>query len=475
MIQVNTYRFFNLYERFPNLVVPDYQRAYTWDVAKVQELLQDWEEYTASSPKQTYYMGSVLLFANTKDANFQIIDGQQRLTTLALIYYQLYGSLLKGQNVQYNQSVSGFNIAKNLNFAKQSIARLEKLKDSEIFHKLEFTVIVSDNQDHAFAFFDSQNNRGISLGVDDYLKAYHLRALPEKLQEQKAKSWEDITFKARKEDNHLLDLKHLFNEILFKVRQWKGQSHFPYPNKTEVLTEFQKNTYSTETKNAFRLFPNNNNMRYHQLEYTDNGVQLVSAEKPLAKKDYPFAIRQPIYKGQNFFDYTDKYHAIFRFLFNTKEQQSLEIEKALLFYNALYTKDMSEYLRYYMQMCLVAYYDNFKEEQFFKAIQYFDYYLGAIRLEKYYVRQEAIKNSLKNASNSLLDVICSAYLPNEVFSFINQAKPTENIYINNGFLNGKKEVKNNVIDRYIERLCEYYNKDVDNRLIEVKSRKQWIA
>lgn len=475
MIQVNTYHFFDLYERFPNLVVPDYQRAYTWDVAKVQELLQDWEEYIASSPKQTYYMGSVLLFANTKDANFQIIDGQQRLTTLALIYYQLYGSLLKGQNVQYNQSISGFNIAKNLNFAKQSIARLEKLKDSEIFHKLEFTVIVSDNQDHAFAFFDSQNNRGVSLGVDDYLKAYHLRALPEKLQEQKAKSWEDITFKARKEDNYLLDLKHLFNEILFKVRQWKGQSHFPYPNKTEVLTEFQKNTYSTETKNAFRLFPNNNNMRYHQLEYTENGVLLVSAEKPLAKKDYPFAIRQPIYKGQNFFDYTDKYHAIFRFLFNTKEQKSREIEKALHFYNALYTRDMSEYLRYYMQMCLVAYYDNFKEEQFFKAIQYFDYYLGAIRLEKFYVRQEAIKNSLKNASNSLLDVICNAYLPNEVFNFIIQSNSAEKIYVDSKFLNRDKQVKNHVIDQYIERLCEYYNKDVGNRLIEVKSRKQWIV
>ena len=475
MIQINTYCFFDFYKVFPNLVVPDYQRAYTWDVAKVEELIQDWEEYIASNPKQTYYMGSVLLFANSKEDNFQIIDGQQRLTTLALVYCQLYGLLLKGQDVQYNQTISGFNIAKNLNFMKQAIARLEKLKASEIFSKLEFTVIVSDNQDHAFAFFDSQNNRGVSLGVDDYLKAYHLRALPENLQEQKAKNWEQITFNARNEENYLLDLKHLFNEVLFKVRQWKGQSNFPYSNKTEVLLEFQKNTYTTENKNTFRLFPNNNNMRYHQLEYDDTGVQLISTEKPLAKKDYPFAIRQPVYKGQNFFDFTDKYHAIFSCLYEAKGQKSDEIEKALHFYNTIYNRDMSEYLRYYMQMCLVAYYDNFQEEQFFKAIQYFDYYLGAIRLEKYYVRQEAIKNSLKNASNNLLDVVCNAYLPNEIFSFINQAKSTEYIYVNNGFLNGKKEVKNRVIDRYIWRICEFYNKDIDNRLTEVKSRKQWIV
>lgn len=475
MILVNTYNFNDFYTNYSNLVVPDYQRAYTWDVTKVEELIQDWEEYLNTNPQQTYYMGTVLLYSNSEHDNFQIIDGQQRLTTLAIIYYQIYGKLLEGQDVQYNQTISGFNISKNLNFAKQAQSKLEKFKESDIFSKLEFTVIVSDNQDHAFAFFDSQNNRGVSLGVDDYLKAYHLRALPETLQEQKAKSWEHITFKARKQENYLLDLKHLFNEVLFKTRKWKGQSHFPYPNKNEVLNEFQKNTYTTTTKTSFRLFPNNNNMRYHQLQYADSGVQLISTETPLAKKDYPFAIRQPVYKGQNFFDYTDKYHAIFSFLFNNQKQKPNKVEKALEFYDALYTKDMSEYLRYYMQMCLVAYYDNFKEEQFFKAIQLFDYYLGSIRLKKYYVRQEAIKNSLKHASNNLLDVICSAYLPDEVFKFINNSKSTEFTYINSEFLNGKKEVQNNVMDRYIKRICTYYNKDIENRLVEVKSRKQWIV
>lgn len=473
MIEVQTYRFFDFYKAFPDLVVPDYQRAYTWDVTKVEELIQDWEEYIATTPQQTYYMGLVLLFDNT-EGNYQIIDGQQRLTTLAIIYSQLYGSLLTGQNVQYNQSISGFNIAKNLNFVQQAIVRLEKLKASDIFSKLEFTVIVSDKQDHAFAFFDSQNNRGVSLGVDDYLKAYHLRALPEFLQVEKAKNWEHITFKARKEENHLLDLKHLFNEVLFKVRKWKGQSHFPYPNKTEVLNEFQKNTYLPQRNNSFRLFPNHNNMRYHQLEYASSGVQLLSIEKPLAVKDYPFAIRQPVYKGQNFFDFTDKYHAIFNFLFNSKEQESSEIEQVLSFYNRVYTRDMSVYLRYYMQICLVAYYDNFKEEQLFKAIQLLDYYLGAIRLEKYYVRQEAIKNSLKNASNNLLDVICNAYLPEEVFAFIDTAKSTEDIYVNRAFLNGNQMVKNHVIDRYIQRVCVFYKKDKRNRLNAIKSRKQWI-
>lgn len=255
MIEVNTYRFFELYQDFPNLVIPDYQRAYTWDTSKVEELLSDWEEYLTKNPKQTYYMGTVLLFNNSEKDNYQIIDGQQRLTTLALLYHQIYGELLAGQNVEYNQAISGFNIAKNLNFAEQSSTRLAELKEANIFDKLEFTIIVSDKIDNAFAFFDSQNNRGVSLGVDDYLKAYHLRALPETLQEQKAKFWEEITYNARKKESYLLDLKHLFNEMLFKIRKWRGQSQFPYPSKTEVLNEFQKTPTQQIIKLRFAYSP----------------------------------------------------------------------------------------------------------------------------------------------------------------------------------------------------------------------------
>ena len=39
----------------------------------------------------------------------------------------------------------------------------------------------------------------------------------------------------------------------------------------------------------------------------------------------------------------------------------------------------------------------------------------------------------------------------------------------------KKEVKNNVIDRYIQRICTFYCKDFENRLVEIKNRKQWIV
>jgi hypothetical protein len=132
-----------------------------------------------------------------------------------------------------------------------------------------------------------------------------------------------------------------------------------------------------------------------------------------------------------------------------------------------------------MQMCLVAYYDNFGEEKLFEATQYFDYYIGSMRLEKYYVRHEAIKNSLKNAELNLIDLIINAYLPNEVFGFIKGAKSIDDVYWQKKFLvikGDKEELKNSVIDRYIKRVCGFYGVDTNNGnyLNEFKSRKQWI-
>ncbi len=473
---ISNYGFFEIYNKYPHMVVPNYQRAYTWNKEKVAELLSDWEEYLQKSPNHSYYMGTLLLYHNKEAASYEIIDGQQRLTTLALIYHTIEKELLSGQELRYNQIASAYNISNNLNFLDSKKELLEQFKKAEIFSKLDFTLIVSDNQDHAFTFFDSQNNRGVSLGVDDYLKAYHLRALPQQLQAMRAKAWEAITFKAKKKDDHLLDLKHLFNEILFKIRRWKGQTTFPYPYKNNVLGEFQKNTYQSGNDERFRLFPNSNNMRFQEIVLDNLTLNFIASEKAMSIIDYPFAIRQPIYKGQNFFDFTEKYHAIFNLFFNSDIPKTQAVQKSLEFYNVIYTNDMSEYLRYYIQMCIVAYYDNFGEDRIFEAIQYFDYYIGSIRLDKYYVRSEAVKNSLKNAELNLIDLINSAYLPHEIFSFISNVKPVDEIYSDKKFLNEKRQLKNSVIERYIKRVFGFYNVEASHPeyLNNFRSRMQWI-
>lgn len=474
-IEVETYKYLDIYEKFPNLVVPNYQRAYTWSTEKVEDLINDWKEFidSGNSEKTTYYMGTLLFYCNG-DGNYEIIDGQQRLTTLALINHCLYHTLLEGQNMSFNQYASAHNIVKNSNYLQNRKTELVKLEKAAVLSKLQFTIIVTYNEDNAFTFFDSQNNRGVMLDVDDYLKAYHLRAIPEINQESMAKQWEAISYFARKSENYELNLEYLFNDILLKSRQWKGQSYFPSSAKENVLNEFQKRTHKTKNGDSkYRLFANNNNMRFHAVEYQeDDTLIMLSKQKVVNVNSFPFSIRQPLFEGHNFFLFTQKYHEVFKLLFYNHPDENTELYKVTKFYTDVYNEDMSAYLRRYMQLCMVMYYDNFGAEKIYEAVQHFDYLIGSIRVDKYYVRYEAIKNSLSNLQYNILDVIQGAFLTEEVFEFIKNQHSIADIYKDENRYKDKNEgYRNNVIKRYIERVCNYYDKDIK----KFKNRKLWLT
>lgn len=65
-------------------LIPIYQRLYTWEAQHVECLLQDvWEAYRQQSDAE-YFIGAVVV-SPTDDGRLELIDGQQRMTTLWLI------------------------------------------------------------------------------------------------------------------------------------------------------------------------------------------------------------------------------------------------------------------------------------------------------------------------------------------------------------------------------------------------------
>lgn len=66
-------------------IVPDYQREYVWGEKEVEQLLQDIDEEFDGGDKREYFIGTVLVSPTTQKSHFEVIDGQQRLTTLFLI------------------------------------------------------------------------------------------------------------------------------------------------------------------------------------------------------------------------------------------------------------------------------------------------------------------------------------------------------------------------------------------------------
>ena len=68
--------------------IPPYQRPYSWQKENVQQLLDDvWEAYEAKDTE--YFIGSLITIEKERDRRYDVVDGQQRLTTLNLIFARL--------------------------------------------------------------------------------------------------------------------------------------------------------------------------------------------------------------------------------------------------------------------------------------------------------------------------------------------------------------------------------------------------
>ncbi len=90
-------------------LIPMYQRPYTWEQDECNELWDDIENFFIENKDKDdesvkYFLGSIVLYDNNGKLN--IIDGQQRTTTLSLLICALYDKASKQQSDEIKQLVS---------------------------------------------------------------------------------------------------------------------------------------------------------------------------------------------------------------------------------------------------------------------------------------------------------------------------------------------------------------------------------
>lgn len=214
------------------LRIPDYQRPYKWSNENVLELLKDIEDAIRQSELPTgakrYRLGTVILLKdeNAGDGFYSVVDGQQRITTLALLRYCLTqeecGPLLSDHASleHFNRSsVSRANLSGNYQVIKSFFAQSGALK-TRFFRAmdelLEVVLVRVGEESEAFQLFDSQNTRGRALAPHDLLKAHHLRAMvddgaTERQMKRRVTGWESVNPKL---------ISELFNFYLFRVFNW---------------------------------------------------------------------------------------------------------------------------------------------------------------------------------------------------------------------------------------------------------------
>lgn len=218
----NIYAILNGNKQF---LIPVYQRYYSWDLEQCKRLWDDIVEMQKKN-KAGHFVGSIVNIAEqampTGVQKFMIIDGQQRMTTLALLlislrdyamehpedttinFRRINSMLLKNEyeigDEQYKllltetdramliglvernliQTTSSSRILENYQFFSDRIADME-LKPAEIYEsigKLQIVNITLDRAvDDAQAIFESLNSTGKELSESDLIRNYVLMGL----------------------------------------------------------------------------------------------------------------------------------------------------------------------------------------------------------------------------------------------------------------------------------------------------------
>lgn len=99
--------------------IPRYQREYTWSRAQWDALFDDLLEN-----EPNYFLGSIICINQSQDAlsvqSLELVDGQQRMTTLSLLLAAIYQSFRVLPNLGMEQQIELYNLKHKLVLKKKS-------------------------------------------------------------------------------------------------------------------------------------------------------------------------------------------------------------------------------------------------------------------------------------------------------------------------------------------------------------------
>jgi uncharacterized protein with ParB-like and HNH nuclease domain len=360
--------------------IPEYQRPYVWGSDQVGELLDDVYRARQSKPDAQYFLGSMVLKKSdkeegtTKYEELDLLDGQQRLTTLFLItavvrdlspstnaplkklcqdsiyqmanpydnipersrivfdirdkvrdfvkdYIKADGGTLKEDELRIKAQNSDEDISiRNMSDAILTIKDFFQngISIDEYFTFLRSNVLMiyvaAEELEDAFHLFTVMNNRGIKLRNSDILKAENLSKIQEeKIRTKYAILWENIEeYFAEDFDNFLSHLRTVL------VKQKAGYN---------LLKEYEDNIYAPK-------------------EY-DRNTKTYKDKPPL------------LTKGKSTFDFIESYYKHYLALFDV---DNYGLTNSFELYNQLTLMRFGFEADYWIAP-LLRYYDKYKTNQ----------------------------------------------------------------------------------------------------------------
>lgn len=421
-----------------SLAIPEYQRPYLWGHKEVEKLITDLEEHfnDKSANKPMYYMGSIIL--HSEGSKLNIIDGQQRITTLGLIQAALNKDIPK---IKYDSPISIYNIQENYKYLS-SEDHIHKIKTIDIA-QINVTLIITDNEDDAYTFFETQNTGGVRLTGVDIIKAHHLREITAKggQQDHYAQIWESQT------------ALETVIECLIKARRWGVLNWIYVPSDRDV--KGTKNSIIEEFSE--RTLPSKEKMGYQNVQLSEDYTKLTMQSSFLA-------IRQPLANGENFIDYLKVFSQLYYRLFHQSEDKEIPDEYYRFDNELIKTVDGTAFLKEFYEIAMLCYASRFGFNKILEASYWIFRYCYSIRVSNQKtVREDSIPAFIKGG-NYVFDHILHSYNHAELI------KKLENF---NYEFNTDNIEGNTVKNRFISRVDEYFGfkkgwdtkKDFDKQLV----------
>ena len=166
-----------------DFLIPDYQRPYAWEDKECQTLWDDifafafpdddYEKFDGS--KDEYFLGPIVTFRNNEE-KLEVIDGQQRLTTLMLLlraFYSMFDNMKDANSVKTRENIARciwktdeFG-SPDMNFLKID-SQVATDKDKDEFLSILKTGLVTSDQKSNYA----DNYRFFQKEIEKFLKQY---------------------------------------------------------------------------------------------------------------------------------------------------------------------------------------------------------------------------------------------------------------------------------------------------------------
>lgn len=424
----------------PMVRIPEYQRPYKWEEKNVAQLIEDIFFFRHQNG---YRFGTIVIHVNELIENNQkvvyndIVDGQQRYTTLRLLIYALHQLVNKNNKFQsstivlvnelktkldaielnYKTKSSIENIHRNFQFIKRSIQHFDDDTVFNFIKKFEVVIFYIHDITEAFQFFDSQNSRGKDLYPHDLLKAFHLREFDTNelhIQTKIVEHWEKYPTKK---------LSILFAEYLYRIKGWSNNQHARYFSKAQV--DLFKGVSIQKTKSY--PYVKALQIAHHVVDnYNSNFERKIDGQH----MDFPFQLDQIIINGRRFFEYIDYYLGInerfkSKYLIEKEDASNYTKEEnivKLVYKNQYSYRDGENYLRDMFECIMIYYTDKFGDNELAAFIEKAFVWCYYLRFEYQRLGFESIDNYV--IKNNLFTTIKDAKQPKDVLKFTLGKLPT---------------------------------------------------